>query len=176
MVRQTRIRIFAGDTKSPEKDRKCVRTAHGNYSQRESEQAQRVWQAGQDPRSGKPNRDPTLSCMPSALRTRLYCCPRSRCTNRDWDESRAWWPPMPDFIRARTRRRDKHSGCSGCRCPTRTARVASGNFFSTSVGFPEGKNGEPGRRAESVCSNEDTGYDVATIPGWTAGAVGSGWA
>ena len=38
------------------KDRERVRTAHGNYSQRESEQAQRVWQAGQDPESGKPNR------------------------------------------------------------------------------------------------------------------------
>src|ERR1700675_1058205 len=40
------------------KDRECVRAADGNYSQRESEQAQRVWQAGQDPGSGKPNRDP----------------------------------------------------------------------------------------------------------------------
>jgi IS5 family transposase len=37
VVKQTRIRIFAGDTKSPEKDRKRVRTTHGNYSQRESE-------------------------------------------------------------------------------------------------------------------------------------------
>src|ERR1700694_5463984 len=39
------------------KDRERVRTAHGNYSQRESEQAQRVWQASQDPGSGKPNRN-----------------------------------------------------------------------------------------------------------------------
>ncbi len=40
------------------KDRERVRTADGNHSQRESEQAQRVWQAGQDPGSGEPNRDP----------------------------------------------------------------------------------------------------------------------
>ena len=40
------------------KDPERVRTAHGNHTQRESEQAQRVWQAGQDPGSGKPNRDP----------------------------------------------------------------------------------------------------------------------
>jgi hypothetical protein len=38
------------------KDRERVRTAHGNYSQRESEQAPRVWQACQDPGGGKPNR------------------------------------------------------------------------------------------------------------------------
>jgi IS5 family transposase len=40
------------------KDRERVRTAHGNHTQRESEQAQRVWQAGQDSGSGEPNRDP----------------------------------------------------------------------------------------------------------------------
>src|SRR6202522_4169327 len=40
------------------KDRERVRTAHGNYSQRESEQTQRVWQAGQDSGSRKPNRNP----------------------------------------------------------------------------------------------------------------------
>src|SRR6267142_2493047 len=43
------------------KDRERVRSAHGNHSQRESEQAQRVWQAGQDSGSGKPNRDPLRS-------------------------------------------------------------------------------------------------------------------
>jgi hypothetical protein len=52
--------------------------------------------------------------------------------------------------------------------PTRTPRVRNGNFFSTSVGFAEVKSGEPVRRAESVCSNEDTGCIVAYIPGWTA--------
>src|SRR5258708_1034336 len=107
--------------------------------------------------------------MPSALRIRLYCCPRSRCTNRDWDESRAWWPPMRDFIRARTRRRDKHWGSGGCRCPTSTPRVRNGNFFSTSLGFTEVKSGEPVRRAESVWWNEDAGCGV----GYTKG--GAGW-
>ena len=32
------------------------------------------------------------------------------------------------------------------------------------------------RRAESACSNEDTGCDAASIPGSTACVVGSGWA
>src|SRR6267142_4335499 len=106
--------------------------------------------------------------MPRVLQTRPYCCPRSRCTNRDWDESRAWWQPMRDFIRVRTRKRDKHWGSGGCRCPTRTPRVANGNFFNTSVGFAEDKSGEPVRRAESACSNDDTGCVVAYIPAWTA--------
>jgi hypothetical protein len=30
-------------------------------------------------------------CLLSDLRTRLCYCPRSRCTNRDWDESHAQW-------------------------------------------------------------------------------------
>ena len=99
--------------------------------------------------------------MPSGLQIRLCCCPRSRCTNRDWDESRAWWPPMRDFIRARTRKRGKRWACGGCRCPIRKPQVANGNVFSTSVGFVEGKSGGPGRRVESACSNEDMGYVVA---------------
>jgi hypothetical protein len=40
------------------KDRKRVRAAHGNHSQGEGEQADRVWQAGQDPGSGKSDCDP----------------------------------------------------------------------------------------------------------------------
>jgi hypothetical protein len=36
------------------------------------------------------------------------------------------------------------------------------------------KSGGRGRRGESVCSNEDTGYVVASIPGWRA--CGDGWA
>src|ERR1700732_4647422 len=113
--------------------------------------------------------------MPSGLQIRLCCCPRSRCTNRDWDESRVWWPPMRDFIRARTRKRGKRRECGGCRFPIRTPQVTNGNAFSTSVGFGEGKSGEPARRDESACSKEDTGCVVACIPVWTACAVGGGW-
>src|SRR6202167_3999821 len=40
------------------KARERVRTGDVNHSQRESEQAQRVWQAGQDSGSGEPNRNP----------------------------------------------------------------------------------------------------------------------
>jgi hypothetical protein len=40
------------------KDGERVRTAHGTYSQKENQHAQRVWQVGKDPGSGKPNRDP----------------------------------------------------------------------------------------------------------------------
>ena len=46
----------------------------------------------------------------------------------------------------------------------RKPQIANGNFFSTSVGFVAGKSGEPARRDESACSNEDTGCDVASIP------------
>jgi hypothetical protein len=101
---------------------------------------------------------------------------RLLCTNRDWDESRVQWPPMRDFIRARTRKRAKRWGCGGCRYPIRTPPVANGNFFSTSVGFVGGKSGGPGRRVESACSNEDTGYVVASIPVWRACDDGWGWA
>ena len=52
---------------------------------------------------------------------------------------------------------------------------ANGNVFSTSVGFVEGKSGGPGQRVESACSNEDMGYVVAYIPVWTACDDGWGW-
>jgi hypothetical protein len=91
----------------------------------------------------------------------ICCCLRSKCANEGWDESHAGWPPMRDFIRVRTRKRDKRWGCGGCRYPTRKPQAASGNFFSTSVGFTTVKSGEPARRAELACSNEDTG---STLP------------
>jgi IS5 family transposase len=167
VVRQTRIRIFAGDTKLPGKI-VSVFEPHTEII--------RKGKASKPNEFGKlvkiqeaENQIVThLRCLRRDLRIRLCCCPRSRCTNRDWDESRAWWPPMRDFIHARTRKRGKRWECSGCRCPTRKPPVANGNFFSTSVGFVAGKSGEPGRRVESACSNEDTGCDVASIPVWTA--------
>jgi hypothetical protein len=154
------------------KDRERVRTAHGNYSQRESEQAQRVWQVVKI-QEAENQIVLTLRCMPSGLQIRLCCCPRSRCTNRDRNESRAWWPPMWGFIRERARTRDKSRACGECRCPIRKPQVANGNVFSTSVGFVEGKSGGPRRRVESASSNEDMGCVVASIPVWTA--CDDGW-
>ena len=58
VVEQARLRIFAGDTTAAGRIVSAFRTAHRNDSQRESEQAHRVWQASQDSGSGKPNRDP----------------------------------------------------------------------------------------------------------------------
>jgi hypothetical protein len=103
-------------------------------------------------------------CLLSDLRTRLCYCPRSRCTNRDWDESHAQWLPMRDFIRARTRKRDTHSGYSGCRCPTRKQKVVTENFCSVSGGFVAGKSGEPVVRAVSARLNEDTDCVAACTP------------
>ena len=42
--------------------------------------------------------------------------------------------------------------------------------------FRRGQKGGPDRRVESVCSNGDTGYVVASIPVWTACDDGWGWA
>jgi len=99
--------------------------------------------------------------MPSALRTRLYAvldrgAPAEIGTNPTHGGRRC------GILFAREREgRTSARGPVDCRCPTRTPRVANGNFFSTSVGFAEAKSGEPGRKAESACSNEDT---VATLP------------
>ena len=82
-------------------------------------------------------------------------------------------PPMQDFIRAKAREWGAHSGCSGCRCLTRKPRVPSENFFSVSVGFVGGKNGEPVVKVVSARSNEDTDCVVASTRAWTV--CGAGW-
>jgi len=167
VVKQTRIRIFAGDTKSPEK----IVSVFEPHTE--------IIRKG---KASKPNEFGKLVKIQEAenqivTHFEVYAERPADSTlllssievhQQRLGESRAWWPPMRDFIRARTRRRDKHWGSGGCRCPTRTPRVTNGNFFSTSVGFTEVKSGEPVRRAESVCSNEDTGCVVAYIPAWTA--------
>jgi hypothetical protein len=133
VVKQTKIRIFAGDTKSPGKTVSVF------------EPQTEIIRKG---KASKPNEFGKLVKIQEAenqivTHFEVYaerpadstcCCPRSRCTNRDWDESRARWPPMRDFIRERTRKRGKSWGCGGCRYPIRKPRVANGNVFSTSVG------------------------------------------
>src|SRR5712692_10413580 len=72
---------------------------------------------------------------------------------------------MRDFIRARTRKRDTHSGYSGCRCPTRKQKVLTESFCSVSGGFVAGKSGEPVVRAVSAHLNEDMDCVRSLYPG-----------
>jgi len=114
VVKQTRMRIFAGDTKFAGKDRERVRAAHGNYSQRESEQAQRVWQAGQDP--GAENQIVThFEVYAERPADSTLLLPSIEVHQQRLGRIRVPWPPMRDFIRARTRKRDKRWECGGCR-------------------------------------------------------------
>src|SRR5882724_4693883 len=50
------------------KDRERVRVAHGNHSQRQGQQADRIWQAGQDPGIGESNHQPFRSFCRTAQR------------------------------------------------------------------------------------------------------------
>ena len=173
VVKQARVRIFAGDTKSPGK---IVSVFEPHTEIIRKGKASKPTEFGKLVKIQEAENQIVTHFEVFAERpadSTLYCR-RSRYTNRDWDESRAWWPPMRDFIRARTRKRGKRWGCGGCRCPTRKPPVVNGNFFNTSVGFVTGKSGGRGRRGESVCSNEDTVCDVASIPAWRA--CGDGWA
>jgi hypothetical protein len=166
VVKQTRIRIFAGNAKSPG-EIVSVFEPHRNHSQGESEQAQRVWQAGQD--SGSENQivahfevfaerpaDSTL-LLPSIQvhQQRLGRVPRLVAADAG-------------FYSRENEKAGQALGCSGRRCRIRTPQVANGNVFSTRVGFVEGQSGGLSRRVESACSNEDTVCVVACIPVWTA--------
>lgn len=51
VVKQTKLRIFAGITKSQEKIVSVFEPHNGDHSQGQGEQADRVWQVGEDPRS-----------------------------------------------------------------------------------------------------------------------------
>ena len=136
VVKQTKIPIFACDTNSPgkivsvfEPHTKIIRKGKASKSNEfgklvKIQEAENQIVTHFEVYAGRPA-DSTL-LLPSIQ--------MHRCTNRDWNESRARWPPMWDFIRERTRKRGKSWGCGGCRYPIRKPRVANGNVFSTSVG------------------------------------------
>jgi IS5 family transposase len=58
VVKQTRIRIFAGETKAPGKIVSVFEPHTEIIRKGKASKPHRVWQTGQDPGSGKPNRDP----------------------------------------------------------------------------------------------------------------------
>ena len=149
VVKQTKIRIFAGDTKSPGK----IVSVFEPHTE--------IIRKG---KASKPNEFGKLVKIQEAENQivtyfEVYAerpadstllGARCRCTRIDWDESRAWWPPMRDSIRARTKKRGKRWACGGCWYPTRKPQAASGSFFSTSVGFVTVKSGEPARNGALV--------------------------
>jgi len=55
VVTQARARIFQGILNSPGENRQSLRTAHGDYPQGESEQADGIWQTGPDARGRESN-------------------------------------------------------------------------------------------------------------------------
>src|SRR5260370_11053475 len=103
--------------------------------------------------------------MPSALRIRLYCCPRSRCTNRDWDESRAWWPPMRDFIRARTRRRDKHWGVRWMSVPNKNTTSKERKLLQHQRWFHRGQKWRTGSEGRISVLKRRHGLRRCLYPG-----------
>ena len=68
VVKQTRAANLCRGDQVAGKDRERVRVTHGNHSQRQGQQADRVWQAGEDPGIGESNHQPFRSFCRTAQR------------------------------------------------------------------------------------------------------------
>jgi transposase, IS5 family len=68
VMKQTRARIFRGDTSQRGQDRQPVRAVNGNHPQRQSQQADRVRQDGETARSRKPDHHRLRSLRAAAER------------------------------------------------------------------------------------------------------------
>src|ERR1700719_578325 len=142
VVKQTRIRIFAGDTKSPEKivsvfepHTEIIRKGKASKPNEfgklvKIQEAENQIVTHFEVYAERPADSTLLLSSIEVHQQRLGRIPRMVAADAG-------------LYSARTRRQDKRSGSSGCRCPTRTPRVANGTFCSTSVGFAEAKRGEP---------------------------------
>jgi hypothetical protein len=118
----------------------------------ESEQAQRVWQAGQD--SGSGNQIVThFEVYPERPADSTLLLPLDRGAPTEVGRNPAPGGRRCEVLFARAKKPDKRWGCGGCRCPTRKLPVANTSFFNTSVGFVAGKSGKPAPGEESACSN-----------------------
>ena len=132
VVKQTRIRIFAGDTKSPGK----IVSVFEPHTE--------IIRKG---KASKPNEFGKLVKIQEAenqivTHFEVYAERPADSTlllsslpvhQQRLGRIRAWWPPMRDSIRARTRKRGKPWACGGCRYPIRKPQAASGSFFSATL-------------------------------------------
>jgi hypothetical protein len=175
VMKQTRIRIFAGDTKSPGK-MVSVFQAHteiirkGKASQPNEfgklvkiQEAENQIVTHFEVFAERPADSTLLLPSIQVHQQRLGRIPRAVAADAG-------------FYSCENEKAGHALGVRGCRCPTRKQKVLSENFCSVSGGFVAGKSGELARRAELACLNEDMDCDVASIPVWTACAVGWGWA
>jgi hypothetical protein len=174
VVKQTRIRIFAGDTKSPgkmvsvfEAHTEIIRKGKASEPnefgklvkiQEAENQIVTHFEVFERPA------DSTL-LLPSIQvhQQRLGRIPRAVAADAG-------------FYSCDNEKAGHALGVQWMSVPTRKQKVLTENFCSVSGGFVAGKSGEPVVRAVSARLNEDMACVVASIPAWTACAVGWGWA
>jgi IS5 family transposase len=175
VVKQTRVRIFGGDTKSPgkivsvfephteiiRKGKASKPTEFGKLVKIQEAENQIVTHF--EVFAERPADSTLLLSSIEVHQQRLGRIPRMVAADAG-------------FYSCENERAGRARGVQWMSVPNKKTKSGDGNFFSTSVGFAKGKSGEPVVRVESACSNEDTGCDVASIPGSTACVVGSGWA
>jgi IS5 family transposase len=175
VVKQTRIRIFAGDTKSPgkivsvfEPHTEIIRKGKASKPNEfgklgKIQEAENQIVTHFEVFTERPADSTLLLPSIQVHQQRLGRIPRAVAADAG-------------FYSRENEKAGQVLGVQWISVPNKKPQVENGNFFSVSVGFVTGKSGEPARRVESACSNEDTDCVVASIPVWTACAVGWGWA
>jgi len=145
VVKQTRMRIFAGDTKSPgkivsvfEPHTEIIRKGKASKPNEfgklvKIQEAENQIVTHFEVYAERPADSTLLLPSIEVHQQRLGRIPRTVAADAG-------------FYSRENEKAGQALECGGCRCPTRKPQVANGNFFSTSVGFVGGKSGEPARR------------------------------
>ena len=152
VMRQTRERIFKGNTHARGQDRQPVRAAHRDHPQGQGRQAHRVRQDGQDPGSRTADRH-ALRGLRRAAQRLGSAGPRARRASSSSSAGRpAWSPPMLDSSRRATKPTAHARGVKRVAIPNaRHQERRAQDSCRRSAGSATRRSGAPAAKAASAC-------------------------
>jgi IS5 family transposase len=163
VMRQTRARIFAGDTHAEGKMVSLFEptTEVIRKSLPPRKRGERPASRPNSARLSSCRRPRTRSSSPtrstiSGPAIRIFYWLRSTPIRRGWGARRTWWPPMPGSTQAKTRPRQRPRVSSACASPIAPPKTRSASASKRSAGSATGRSGGLARRAASAWSSGGT--------------------
>jgi len=155
VMRQTRARVFAGDTTPKARSSACSSPPPKSF--------------GKARPASRPNSARWSSCRRRRTRSsspmrstisgpaiRIFYWLRSTPIRRGCGARRTWWPPMPASTQAKTRLQQRPRVSSACASPIARPKARSVSASKRSAGSATGRSGGLARRAASVWSSGGT--------------------
>ena len=161
VMKQTRARIFRGDTRARRQDPQPVRAIDGDHSQGQGGQAQRVRQDGEVAGGRKPDHHRLRSLCSATARFGPADRSHRDASSDAGTRRRAWWRQTPPSTPPRMRQPRKQKASSASAFPTARPRALNANASRGSAGSATARNGAPDARAASAWSSDDMGLTVA---------------